>query len=396
MPKQYFFQAGTFQDLSYAELVSVFEIYGLNKDVIHKFTDDIFLIKSKEISEDVLMNIFNRLGGFIRLGYVIDNLDTFLEKFTEQESRVVFGLSVLGRKDRGDIAFLKKLGNELKRGFKEYNISSRFLFPRGKDLELNAAQIVNNAVLKKGFELCILRNQEEEIYSSTLLVQDIEGYIKRDTQRPHSDIDMGVLPPKLARIMINLCSLKEGTIWDPFCGSGTVPMESALLGYNFLASDIDENAIYYTEENVKWLNEQGDLGNIVYEAFRLDVSEPDRAVIKKLKNTNISGIVCEPYMGPAQKNVISEEKADGLLNDVKSLYKNLFEMLDEEIGVRGVKMVLIIPSYKTYSGWKTFGIREIVSNRWEVLNSYYSPSRDLKWSRKNSIITRNIFILHRT
>ena len=231
MPKQYFFQAGTFQDLSYAELVSVFEIYGLNKDVIHKFTDDIFLIKSKEISEDLLMNIFNRLGGFIRLGYVIDNLDTFLEKFTEQESRVVFGLSVLGRRDRGDIAFLKKLGNELKRGFKEYNISSRFLFPRGKDLELNAAQIVNNAVLKKGFELCILRNQEEEIYSSTLLVQDIEGYIKRDTQRPHSDIDMGVLPPKLARIMINLCSLKEGTIWDPFCGSGTVPMESALLGY---------------------------------------------------------------------------------------------------------------------------------------------------------------------
>ena len=59
-------------------------------------------------------------------------------------------------------------------------------------------------------------------------------------------------------------------------------------------------------------------------------------------------------------------------------------------------MVLIVPSYKTDGGWKTFGIRDIISNRWEVLNSHYSPNRDLKWNRKNSIITRNIFILERS
>lgn len=396
MPKQYFFQAGTFQDLSYAEICAVFEIYNLNTDVIHKFTDDIFLIKSKDISEELLLNIFNRLGGFIRFGYIINDLDTFLEQYTNQEKRVVFGLSILGQRRRDDPTFLKRLGNELKRGFKEYNISSRFLFPRGKQLELNAAQLGNNDVFKKGFELCILRNDREEIYANTLSVQDIEGYIKRDTQRPYSDVNMGVLPPKLARMMVNLCALKEGTVWDPFCGSGTVPMESALLGYNFLASDVDENAIYYTEENIKWLNAQGDIGNIVHEVFKLDVTDPDGDVLKRLKHTPISAIVCEPYMGPPLKRAISEVKADELLEDVKSLYLSLFDMLDEEIGVRGVKMVLILPSYKTDDGWKTFGIRDVASKRWEVMNSHYSPNRDLKWSRKNSIITRNIFILHRT
>jgi tRNA G10 N-methylase Trm11 len=364
MPKQYFFQAGTFHDLSYAELSAVFEIYDLNTDIIHKFTDDIFLIKSKDISEDLLLNIFNRLGGFIRFGYIIEDLDTFLDEYTKRKSRVVFGLSVLGQRKREDPTFLKKLGNELKRGFKEYNISSRFLFPRGKDLELNAAQLDNNGVLKKGFELCILRNDREEIYANTLLIQDIEAYIKRDTQRPYSDVDMGVLPPKLARMMVNLTALKEGTVWDPFCGSGTVPMESALLGYNFLASDVDDNAIYYTQENIKWLNTQGDIGNIVHEIFKLDVMNPDWEVLKKLKNTPISAIVCEPYMGPPLKRVISEVKADELLENVKSLYLSLFDMLDEKIGVRGSKMVLILPSYKTDRGWKTIGIRDIITNRW--------------------------------
>ena len=33
---------------------------------------------------------------------------------------------------------------------------------------------------------------------------------------------MGVLPPKLARMMINFTALRDGVIWDPFCGSGTI------------------------------------------------------------------------------------------------------------------------------------------------------------------------------
>jgi tRNA G10 N-methylase Trm11 len=173
-------------------------------------------------------------------------------------------------------------------------------------------------------------------------------------------------------------------------------MEAGVLGYNFLGSDIDEKALHYTEENIKWLNEQGYLGNIVYQTFKLDVTNPDAKAIKKLKNTDISAIVCEPYMGPPQTSILSQDGADELLKSVKSLYNSLFEMLDEKIGVRGIKMVLIIPSYKTDNGFKTFSIYDIISNRWNLLNSDYSPNKDLKWGRKNSIITRNIYILERT
>lgn len=402
MSRQYFFQAGSFPNLSYVELVSVFQLYGLSKDNIHLFTEDIFIIKSDDVTEEILSKIFNRLGGFVRYGEIIENTETFLKEFRKSEDRVVFGISLLGELDRQDArkdnTFIKKLANQIKKGLRESGLSVRFLIPRGSSFELNAAQVLNNDILEKGFELSIIRNQErrEEIYGNTIAIQDLEGYIERDMNRPYSDIKMGVLPPKLARMMINFVGLKDGTIWDPFCGSGTILMEAAVLGYNFLGSDVDENALYYSEENIKWLNKKGYIGDVVYELFKLDVTDPDKEIIKELKNTPIDAIVCEPFMGPPQKDIVSEDRADKLLNSVKELYISLFKMLDEEVGVRGSKMVLIIPSYKTNGGWKTFSIYDVISNRWELLNSELLPNKDLKWGRKNSIITRNIYILRRT
>jgi tRNA G10 N-methylase Trm11 len=402
MSRQYFFQAGSFPNLSYVELVSVFQLYGLSKDNIHLFTEDIFIIKSDDVTEEILSKIFNRLGGFVRYGEIIENTETFLKEFRKSEDRVVFGISLLGELDRSDArkdnTFIKKLANQIKKGLRESGLSVRFLIPRGSSFELNAAQVLNNDILEKGFELSIIRNQErgEEIYGNTIAIQDLEGYVERDMDRPYSDIKMGVLPPKLARMMINFAGLKDGTIWDPFCGSGTILMEAAVLGYNFLGSDTDENALYYSEENIKWLNKKGYLGNVVYELFKLDVTDPDKEIIKELKNTKIDAIVCEPFMGPPQKDIVSEDRAEQLLNSVKSLYMSLFKMLDEEVGVRGSKMVLIIPSYKTDEGWKTFSIYDVISNRWELLNSELLSNKDLKWGRKNSIITRNIYILRRT
>ena len=74
MSKQYYFESGNFQDLSFAELVSVFNTFGLNKDTIHRYSNNILLVKSNDISEEVLKKVFNRLGGFIRFGYIIEDM----------------------------------------------------------------------------------------------------------------------------------------------------------------------------------------------------------------------------------------------------------------------------------------------------------------------------------
>jgi tRNA G10 N-methylase Trm11 len=109
-----------------------------------------------------------------------------------------------------------------------------------------------------------------------------------------------------------------------------------------------------------------------------------------VKNTGVNAVVCEPYMGPPQRRDISERDAEGFLHDVKELYIALFEVI-RKISYKGFRVVMVIPSYKTRSGWKTIPLGDIVDKNWELENKKHG--RDLKWERNNSIIMRNIFIL---
>jgi tRNA G10 N-methylase Trm11 len=60
---------------------------------------------------------------------------------------------------------------------------------------------------------------------------------------------VGMLPPKLARMMINLTK-NNTAIYDPFCGLGTVLIEALHMGrIHILASDISEAMVSATEKN---------------------------------------------------------------------------------------------------------------------------------------------------
>ncbi len=386
---RYFFELGNFTSLSQAELGRVLEIYGITPDTIKNFSNKVLLVESNDLSKSVVKRIYNRLGGFIRVGEIVEDLDGFLE-VDDKDERVVFGISYLG--DLGfDIDKIKKLSKQIKDNYKKRNISSRYILP--KKFELNSAQVTSNSMLEKGFELCIVENENEQLYGRTLSIQDIESFAHRDYNKPSADADMGMLPPKLARIMCNLTGLKKGIIWDPFCGSGTIPMEATILGYDILASDIDKEAVKATKANIIWLAQNGYIADILYETFQFDVTRPDSKILRKLDNTDIDAIAFEPYMGPPQTNILSVEKADELLKDVKNLLARFKKVVDEVFS--GTTVVMIIPSYKTKNGWKTFSVREIFDKRWDILNKEYAQE-DLKWERNNSIISRNIFILEKT
>lgn len=61
----------------------------------------------------------------------------------------------------------------------------------------------------------------------TSFVQDIESYTARDQARPMRDARVGMLPPKLAQIIINLALSNNDIteVLDPFCGTGVVLQE---------------------------------------------------------------------------------------------------------------------------------------------------------------------------
>lgn len=385
---RYFFECGNFPEISLAELSAVFESYNFPKDSIKKISEYVLIVETSSISRIDLENIFKRLGGFIRFGEVIEDLDFFLTPYFDIK-KVVYGISVLGRSEI-TLKDIQKLANEIKRGFRKENVSTRFILP--KKLELNAAQIINNRVLEEGFELCIFEGGER-MYGNTIAIQDVESFVKRDIDRPNVDFEMGVLPQKLARIMCNLTGLNSGVLWDPFCGSGTILMEASVLGFNVLGSDIDVRAIENASKNIEWLSKEGLIRNTRYNVFYLDIKNIERKTLKELKRTDIDAIVCEPFMGPPQRRELSEYKAGELLENVRNLYVALFNSLNDICRI-GSRVVIIVPSYKTRNGWLTFNISELVGKKWEILNRRYGQG-DLKWKRINSIIARNIFILEK-
>ena len=116
----------------------------------------------------------------------------------------------------------------------------------------------------------------------------MEGFVQRDMYKPNTDIQMGTLPPKLARMMVNFTAQNSGILWDPFCGSGTIPMEAVILGFNTLASDVNPVAVNTTSSNIEWLSKEGFAPDALYESFRFDVTKANKEVIKKLKNTDIT------------------------------------------------------------------------------------------------------------
>ena len=105
---------------------------------------------------------------------------------------------------------------------------------------------------------CNLNQTQEYLYLETLVakvvhVQDVNWWSKKDYGRKKVDRKSGMLPPKVARIMVNLSQTpKDGVIYDPFCGSGTILVEALDSGFAAIGSDISEKAVNDSVTNTNW------------------------------------------------------------------------------------------------------------------------------------------------
>ena len=239
------------------------------------------------IDVDPCLLAFDRLGGSIKFCKVLTILPTNrwedVEKFLKEVSpahakemaggKMNIGLSVYGL--RLDPKRLMHTALSLKKAIKGVGKSVRIV--PNKELSLSSAQVIYNKLTgPNGWELVFVIDGTQTIVAQTIKEQDINSYSFRDRDRPKRDSRVGMLPPKLAQIIINLatgelpkeklqsiCEIPEGQaiprpdfdelILDPFCGTGVVLQEALLMGYRVSGSDIDERMIDYSAANLKWL-----------------------------------------------------------------------------------------------------------------------------------------------
>ena len=259
----------------------------------------------------------------------------------------------------------------------------------------------------------ILRRQTSQDDRKVLLgrlvaVTNPEEWGKRDYDKPRGDKYSGMTPPKLARALVNIALLqtqsqssklkaqncgarsiggfptKSGmteknnlatrlqapersdggqvqqcdncVVVDPFCGSGNILMEAAMLGCGVIGSDISKKAVDDTRANLDWLTQNFQLSisnfqsnynyqflktneapkgplsegasetNNLIKLFQADATRYDFSQIFKPNEANPASeaktfsIVTEPYLGQPKKFKPSMNAAKGEYQKVKKIY----------------------------------------------------------------------------
>ncbi len=391
---KYFFVPGRKWSLSLAELTSVISQRDINNVELLKSED--LMIFDLQIELNEAMELFNDLGGFVKFGHVVGDPYTFLHEFflkseRNKEEKVNFSLSFYpdkNSKNRVEEGSLMKLGMELKKWLRENSFKSRFV-SKPHSLVTSPVLMNTNKVLESGFELNQFTHPKKntKLWGVTLSVQDYEGFSTRDYDRPRSNKKKGMIPPKLARIMVNLAQLPKGsTIWDPFCGSGTIPMEAMMLGYNVLASDIDETSIEETKENLKWLSDSNWISHCKHIVFQHDIADG------MPQNLSFDAIVTETFLGPVLRKEISVNEIEEIMKSRKPLFDALEEIAKQAtVKRKQKKIILVVPSFKSHQGWVEMNTSFKSDSNIKDITSEVATF-PLHWDRPNSIIRRNIKI----
>jgi putative RNA methyltransferase MTH_724 len=233
-------------------LISLAEIQALYDKAARLVGKKLIFFEIDEDGEENISPDINRLGGSLKLGRFFDTDFSKLAKFlatAHPEGKITLGISDFSKQKKFGLAKQKSM--ELKRSLARMGRSVRVI--TSNEPEISSATAHHNQLGEKAgcFEIFLI---DREIYLS-LGTQNITAYTERDQARPARDAKVGMLPPKLAQILINLCGkLPEGIrVLDPFCGTGVVLQEAAIMGYVPYGTDLSERMVEYSKKNLNWL-----------------------------------------------------------------------------------------------------------------------------------------------
>ncbi len=382
-----FFVLGNHRELSIAEIVAVTGVSDFKS-----VSGDLLLLDT-DMSAATLQD---KLAGTIKVGSVIGELgewdkeacaDLIVAMIGEVTNRVEFGISVYdagdGKRTKELRAESQKLGLSVKKRLKESGHPVRLVTSNEKTL--SAVVITTNKLLERGGEFVLIVTKDSILVGQTEAVQDFEAWSKRDFGRPARDSKSGMLPPKLARMMINLTGADPhtATILDPFCGSGTVLMEAALMGFTrIIGSDIAPKAIADSQKNHEWLTKQDQLVApitlFISPAQTLDqhITEP------------VDAIVTETYLGPG---LHGGEHPDFIKKNLKmlgELYRDCFGTLFDLLKPGGTAVVAF-PVFQTQIGEQEAMGRSVI----EELG--FRVANKIRYERVGQHVARDIVVLKR-
>ena len=381
-----------------------------------------------------------KLGGVLKAGRIVMEfsgnnwqqisqkiMTHYIQKWSKYDGKITLGISVYDfRVNPRDV---QKTGIMLKQKLKKDGASIR-LIPNADSALTTATSHHNKLGLADNkVELIVVRSFDGKIIvAESTGSQNITAYAMRDQERPKRDAFVGMLPPKLAQIMINLSgitynsraadvaafndplesksdqapgplsdvaqsrimknSASEGdlTILDPFCGTGVVLQEALIMGFKAYGTDLSDKMIDYSDINLKWLS---DTRHRDYD-YRLESGD----AMKIKWRQPIDAVVGETYLGQP----FSAPPSPAKLNEVRENCNHIITEFLKNLGNQikpGTQICIAIPAWRDKNGGFTHlplitTIARIGYKPHEFANV---SQNDLLYYREDQIVARELLVL---
>lgn len=372
------------------------QIYG--SDAVHWFSDQSATVATEDFSID-------RLGGIQKAGRIRIELSRgdwrrvsmkivqeFSKHWERTEGKITLGISAYGFDTHP--RDIQKTGIILKQKLKTSGASLR-LIPNA-EAALSSATAHHNKLGSSAnkIELIAVRARNGRvIIAESIGTQNITAYALRDQKRPKRDAFVGMLPPKLAQIMINLAPMPPNyndtrlRLLDPFCGTGVVLQEAILLGYDAYGTDLSEKMIDYSQVNLDWLtNSHG------VEGAGITLEQGD-AMEMQWKQP-IHKVVCETYLGQP----FSAPPSPSKLTEVKGTCDHIISSFLRNIAPQlkpGTPLCIAVPAWRGHDGSFTHLplIHQLNNLGYRHITLTNVSSSDLLYFREDQVVARELLIL---
>jgi len=306
------------------------------------------------------------------------------EEAIKNEGKFKYWLSIFPEKVN-----LKKILMDLKKSLRKDKISSRFI---NKDFKnLSSAQIIGENLVKRWTDFTYIIWEEKSFIWKTIWVQDIKSYSDRDYSKER-DMQIGMLPPKLSQIMINIsgCNI----VYDPFVWLWTILIESLYMwNKEVYWTDLNEKMVKVSNDNISKLKNKFD--------FNFEISKLNAKFIEESNYLNKSDcIVTEWYLWEVMtKSNISKERILKQRESLTKIYEAFFTWL-KKVNFSW-NIVICFPFWEIK--WKHLYFEEIypilekkcniLELLWDKIDLSTTKYGSLLYKRPNQLVWREIFKL---
>jgi tRNA G10 N-methylase Trm11 len=289
---------------------------------------------------------------------------------------------------------IQKTGLLLKSALKSKGVSLR-LIPNSTPALSTATSHHNKLGLSDTkIELLIARSHNNNVVvAESTGAQNITALARRDQGRPKRDAFVGMLPPKLALMMLNLSGIRQLpqessdlTVLDPFCGTGVVLQEAWLQGYNAYGTDLSEKMIDYSQANMEWLRALSDKEQSVL------IKHGD--AMTTIWQQPVSAVVAETYLGQPFSAPPAAETLAKVKRNVEHITSEFLANLAAQLAP-GTPLCLAVPAWRDgrggFSHLATIQRLESLGYSWQQLEN--ADTKQLLYYREDQVVARQLLLL---